>query len=98
MVAYARKLKLQDWIEVDVDGRRLTLRFNRQTCDEASRLDGCYVIKTDLPTGDAPAGMIHDRYKDLARVESACRTSNRVIWKSIPPLSRQRPVPRDMLL
>jgi transposase len=74
VVAYARKLKLQDWIEVDVDGRRLTLRFNRQACDEASRLDGCYVIKTDLPTGDAPAGMIHDRYKDLAQVEWAFRT------------------------
>jgi transposase len=74
VVAYARKLKLQDWSEVDVDGRRLTLRFNRQACDEASRLDGCYVIKTDLPTGDAPAIMIHDRYKDLAQVEWAFRT------------------------
>jgi transposase len=74
VVAYARKLKLQDWIEVGVDERRLTLQFNRQVCDEASRLDGCYVIKTDLPTGDIPAGMIHDRYKDLAQVEWAFRT------------------------
>ena len=74
VVAYARKLKLQDWIEVGVDERRLSLQFNRQACDEASRLDGCYVIKTDLPTGDVPAGMIHDRYKDLAQVEWAFRT------------------------
>ena len=74
VMAYAHKLKLQDWIEVNVDERRLTLHFNRQTCDEASRLDGCYVIKTDLPTGDVPAGMIHDRYKDLAQVEWAFRT------------------------
>ena len=74
VVAYARKLKLQDWMEVGVDERRLTLQFNRQVCDEASRLDGCYVIKTDLPTGDIPAGMIHDRYKDLAQVEWAFRT------------------------
>ena len=74
VVAYARKLKLQDWMEVGVDERRLTLQFNRQACDEASRLDGCYVIKTDLPTGDIPAGMIHDRYKDLAQVEWAFRT------------------------
>jgi len=74
VVAYARKLKLQDWIEVGVDERRLTLQFNRQVYDEASRLDGCYVIKTDLPTGDIPAGMIHDRYKDLAQVEWAFRT------------------------
>ena len=74
VVAYARKLKLQDWIEVGVDERRLSLQFNRQTCDEASRLDGCYVIKTDLLAGDVPAGMIHDRYKDLAQVEWAFRT------------------------
>ena len=74
VVAYARKLKLQDWIEVGVDERRLSLQFNRQACDEASRLDGCYVIKTDLLAGDVPAGMIHDRYKDLAQVEWAFRT------------------------
>jgi transposase len=74
VVAYARKLKLQNWIEVGVDERRLTLQFNRQVCDEASRLDGCYVIKTDLPAGDISAGMIHDRYKDLAQVEWAFRT------------------------
>ena len=74
MVAYARKLKLQGWIEVGVNERRLTLQFNRQASDEASRLDGCYVIKTDLPAGDISAGMIHDRYKDLAQVEWAFRT------------------------
>jgi len=74
VLAYARKLKLQDWIEVGVDGRRLALQFNRQGCEEASRLDGCYVIKTDLPAGDIPAEVIHDRYKDLAQVERAFRT------------------------
>jgi transposase len=74
VLAYARKLKLQDWIEVGLEGRRLTLQFNRQACEDASRLDGCYVIKTDLPAGDIPAQMIHDRYKDLAQVEWAFRT------------------------
>ena len=74
VLAYARTLKLQDLIEVGVDERRLTLQFNRQVCEEASRLDGCYVIKTDLPAGDVPAEVIHDRYKDLAQVEWAFRT------------------------
>ncbi len=72
--AYAKKLKLQDWIEVGVEGRRLALQFNRQACEEDSRLDGCYVIKTDLAPGDIPAATIHDRYKDLAQVEWAFRT------------------------
>lgn len=72
---YAKKLKLQEWIDIGIDGRRLTLHFNHQACEEASRLDGCYVIKTDLPPAEEiTARMIHDRYKDLALVEWAFRT------------------------
>lgn len=36
--------------------------------------DGCYVIKTDLLSPDIEAQIIHDRYKNLAMVESAFRT------------------------
>jgi len=73
--AYARKLKLQEWIDIGLDGRRLTLHFNHQACEESSRLDGCYVIKTDLPpTEEITARMVHNRYKDLALVEWAFRT------------------------
>ena len=39
-----------------------------------SRLDGCYVIKTDLPKDVADKQTIHDRYKDLTEVERAFRT------------------------
>ena len=85
---------MQGWIEVGVNERRLTLQFNRS--DEASRLDGCYVIKTDLPVGDISAGMIHDRYKDLAQVEWAFRTFKQGHLDIHPPLSRQRPALRDM--
>lgn len=37
-------------------------------------LDGCYVIKTDLPSATCDAQTIHDRYKDLALVESTFRS------------------------
>ena len=37
-------------------------------------LDGCYVIKTDLEKAKYNTQTIHDRYKDLALVESAFRT------------------------
>ncbi|MCP3868269.1 MAG: IS1634 family transposase, partial [Gammaproteobacteria bacterium] len=39
---------------------------------------GCYVLKTDLARDKAPKEMIHDRYKDLALVEWAFRTSKTV--------------------
>ena len=74
VTAYARKLKLQDWIEIGVEERRLTLQFNSRACEKDSRLDGCYVLKTDLPAEELPTGVVHDRYKDLAQVEWAFRT------------------------
>jgi hypothetical protein len=74
VTAYARKVKLQDWTELGVEERRLTFQFHEHACEEASRLDGCYVVKTDLPAVEIPAAMIHDRYKDLAQVEWAFRT------------------------
>jgi hypothetical protein len=68
------QLKIQAWLEVDSQGRSLKLRVNQLARDEASRLDGCYVIKTDLPPSAASGQVVHDRYKDLAEVEQAFRT------------------------
>ena len=47
---------------------------NQPALEEVSRLDGCYVIKTDLPQSAASKQVVHDRYKDLAQVEQAFRT------------------------
>ncbi len=41
---------------------------------QVAELDGCYVIKTDLPGEVATAELVHNRYKDLAQVERAFRT------------------------
>lgn len=41
---------------------------------EKSKLDGCYVIKTDLSPEQAEAEIVHARYKDLSQVEYAFRT------------------------
>ncbi len=42
---------------------------------EIAQLDGCYVLKTDLKREDFSKEAIHARYKDLALVEQAFRTS-----------------------
>ena len=42
------------------------------------KLDGCYVIKTDLLAEWATAQVVHDRYKDLTLVEQNFRTSKTV--------------------
>jgi hypothetical protein len=41
---------------------------------EASRLDGCYALKTDVSRERADAQTIHERYRDLKWVEHAFRT------------------------
>ncbi|MGH9655406.1 MAG: IS1634 family transposase, partial [Bryobacteraceae bacterium] len=64
----------QQWLQVEVEGRNLKLTVNQPALEEASRLDGCYVIKTDLPQSAASRQVIHDRYKDLTEVEQAFRT------------------------
>jgi hypothetical protein len=74
LVARAEKLRLADWVELTLAERALTLTVNEDAQHEAAKLDGCYVLKTDLIPAQAPKEMVHDRYKDLACVEQAFRT------------------------
>jgi transposase len=69
------QLKLDGWLKVQAAGRQLRLEEDSQALAEESRLDGCYVVKSDLPKQYADAQTVHDRYKDLALVEQAFRTS-----------------------
>ena len=68
------KLKLSDWLSVESSGRALRLVVDDQSLVEQSRLDGCYVIKSDVTTELASGQTLHDRYKELKLVESAFRT------------------------
>ncbi len=68
------RLKIHAWLQVEAEERRVKLTVNQPALEEAARLDGCYVIKTDLPESAASKQEVHDRYKDLAQVEQAFRT------------------------
>lgn len=68
------KLQIADWVTVNHHGTRLEMVIDDKTRGEIAELDGCYVIKTDVPVAAATAETIHERYKDLARVEQAFRT------------------------
>jgi hypothetical protein len=74
LVARAKTLRIADWVELTLVERSLTLTINEDAQTEATKLDGCYVLKTDLTPAQAPKEMVHDRYKDLASVEHAFRT------------------------
>jgi transposase len=70
----AQTLKLSAWTRVTATERTLTLETDSNKRAERARLDGCYVITSDLPVDDADAATIHARYKDLKEVEWAFRT------------------------
>jgi hypothetical protein len=54
------------------------LSIDEKALEELKRLDGCYVLKTDVPKEMSNKEEIHARYKDLAQVESAFRTCKTV--------------------
>jgi transposase len=68
------QLKIDKWLGVISQERTLKLEIDDEALEEVSCLDGCYVIKTDLPKDVADKQIIHNRYKDLAEVERAFRT------------------------
>ena len=78
LVASAEKLRIADWAELTLEERAITLTVNESAQQEAAKLDGCYVLKTDLTPAQAKKEIVHDRYKDLASVERAFRSCKTV--------------------
>lgn len=69
------RLKMSAWASVAKQGREFSLIINDEALKEESKLDGCYVITTDVSKADYNKKQVHERYKDLQRVERAFRTS-----------------------
>jgi len=87
---YLSKRKLSRFCEVELsEQRKLSFRIVQEGKAACEKLDGCYVIKTDLKSEDAQAQEIHSRYKDLARVEQAFRTSKTVLLEQRPIFVRK---------
>jgi hypothetical protein len=67
------KLKTDKWITIEAKKRTILTIVDEKKLQELSRLDGCYIIKTNL-VNEVDKETVHNRYKDLAFVESAFRT------------------------
>ena len=70
----AGHLNLSDFVTVTAENRCITVAVDDVYMAYVAELDGCYCLKTDLSPEAADAEKIHDRYKDLAMVETAFRT------------------------
>jgi len=78
------KLRIDKWVMVSACDRDLSLAIDDDALGEVEKLDGCYVLKTDLGKSLADKETVHVRYKDLALVEWAFRTSKTVVLEMRP--------------
>jgi len=75
-----KKLRISHWVSIATDEaeREISLSVDEAALGEIAKLDGCYVLRTDLDRAVADKECVHARYKDLAHVEWAFRTSKTV--------------------
>ena len=76
--ARAKTLNIDKFADIAVEDRCVIVAVNEAALTEAARLDGCYALRTDLPRAVVAKEIVHERYKDLARVEWAFRDSKSV--------------------
>lgn len=69
-----QQFKLSGWVKVEIMEGTISLTVDEVAYREESLLDGCYVIKSDIPGSVADSQIIHDRYRDLEQVERDFRT------------------------
>jgi len=70
----AAQLKIKELLTIAAEGQTITVTTVEAKLVEAAQLDGCYVLKSNVPQNVADKKTLHTRYKDLAMVEHAFRT------------------------
>ena len=78
VIAKIQRLKANSWLKAIEESRKITLIQDEQALSQASLLDGCYIIKSDVSKDCADTQTLHDRYCDLEKVERAFRTMKTV--------------------
>lgn len=74
VTAKIKKLKAEKWLTASEHDRVISVVKDEEALSRVSLLDGCYVIKSDVPQEDADSQALHDRYCDLEMVERSFRT------------------------
>ena len=83
------RLNLNHYMTITAKDRCIKIEVDEAYLAEMASLDGCYALKTDLPTEAASPQIIHDRYKDLADVELAFRTCKTIHLEMRPIFVRK---------
>jgi hypothetical protein len=89
--AWVKRHKLAAVVQVSLHDGRLMATLDPAAQAEATVLDGCYVLETDVSQTALDAQAVHDRYRDLDAVEQDFRTMKTGLWEVRPIVGRQAP-------
>jgi transposase len=78
LTTWRNRMRLSGSAVLTAEGRHIMVSVDDDALTDEAKLDGCYVLKSDLSLEAATKETIHNRYKDLALVESAFRCSKTV--------------------
>ncbi|MDY6973810.1 MAG: IS1634 family transposase [Thermodesulfobacteriota bacterium] len=78
VISKIKKLRCEKWLFATVQQRVIAVGKDEDALEQVALLDGCYVIKSDVPRWNAETQTLHDRYCDLETVERAFRTMKTV--------------------
>lgn len=91
-------LKIAYCLNIHCKERKIEIEILKDKKSEDAQLDGCYVIKSNLPDNLASTDTLHDRYKDLAVVELAFRTMKQAFEEIRPIFVRKEKRTRGHVL
>lgn len=91
--AWVKRSKLDACVSVSLHEGHLLATLDAAAQAEATLLDGCSVLETDVPQTALDAQAVHDRYRDLQEVEQDVRTMKTGLLEVRPLFVRQAPRP-----
>jgi transposase len=72
--AWVKRHRLASFVSLSLKDREIVCLIDGSANAQATLLDGCYVIETDVAETVMDTRTVHDRYKDLQQVERDFRT------------------------
>lgn len=96
--AWVKRYKLDAFVHITLHEGCLVATLDTAAQAEATVLDGCYVLETDVPPTALDASTIHDRYRDLHEVEQDFRTMKTGLLEVRPIFVRKAPRTRAHVL
>ena len=96
--AWVTRHKRAGWVQLSLQEGNIIATVAEAAQSEATLLDGCYVLETDVPQTVLEAQAVHDRYRDLHEVEQDFRTMKTGLLEVRPVFGRNAPRTRAHVL